>query len=348
MYDKELSIIIPVYNAQRYINRCVDSILRQRNVDQYEIIIVDDGSTDKTPKIVDFIATKHKNIRVFHSTHAGVSAARNKGIAASKGKYLTFVDADDWVGPDLSTISEYFDKAQIMPIGKLNNSFMITPKPIELSVSHFDDKYFMNMLDVAHNTDADVVLGGRIAVSNKCIIRRYFYDSVIVRGTDTDTKCELLVEAAQREFANSALYSHDMLNAHDLRFMVNMDLDEDILFCMLALLYAEKVATAPDVTYFYDNHKGTLSNITDDRVCAAKTKLAQVKKYAVLLNKIAEDMPQYMNPKVFGYQVPFYIRYADIRNKNCLGYRCEQNDCTKCPVASDILTLCKRTIEKYL
>lgn len=348
MNKPELSIIIPVYNGQSYIRRCVKSIMQQQDADKYEIIIVDDCSTDNTLKIANSIAQKYKNIRVIpHKKNAGVSGARNTGIAAATGKFVTFVDADDWVGADLSTISECFDEAQSFPIGKLNNFFLITPEPIELSVSHFDDKYFVNMLRIAYDTDADVVLGGRIAVSDKHIIRRYFYDSVIVRGTDTDDKCELLVEAGQREFANSALYSHDMLNAHDLRFMVNMDLDEDILFCMLALLYAKKVATAPDVTYFYDNHSGTLSNIRDDRICAAKTRLAQVKKYAVLLNTIAEEMSQYMNPKVFGYQIPLYTRHARTKNFDCLGYACVQNDCTNCPVTSDILAHCRENIQRY-
>lgn len=92
----KFSVIIPVYNAGDSIRKCIDSVLAQTETD-YEIIAVDDGSTDSTPATLDEIAEKHGQIRVIHQSNQGVSAARNKGILNAKGKYLVFIDSDDTV-----------------------------------------------------------------------------------------------------------------------------------------------------------------------------------------------------------------------------------------------------------
>lgn len=92
----KFSVIIPVYNAGDSICKCIDSLLAQTETD-YEIIAVDDGSTDSTPEILDEIAEKHNKIRIIHQSNQGVSAARNKGIQNANGEYLIFVDSDDTV-----------------------------------------------------------------------------------------------------------------------------------------------------------------------------------------------------------------------------------------------------------
>lgn len=89
-----LSIIIPVFRAERFLNRCIDSILEQTFSD-YELILVDDGSPDHCGQICDEYASKDGRIIVIHQENKGVSAARNVGLTIAKGKYITFVDADD-------------------------------------------------------------------------------------------------------------------------------------------------------------------------------------------------------------------------------------------------------------
>ena len=91
----KLSYIVPVYNVAPYIRMCVSSLLSQDYKD-YEIILVDDGSTDSCPKICDEYERMFDNIRVIHQKNAGLSAARNTGIAAAKGEYICFVDSDDY------------------------------------------------------------------------------------------------------------------------------------------------------------------------------------------------------------------------------------------------------------
>ncbi len=98
MYMKaiDLSIIIPVYNVEAYLSRCIDSLLDQ-GLQSYEMILVDDGSTDRSSIICDGYAKKYINIHVIHKENAGLGMARNSGIDIAEGKYLAFVDPDDFL-----------------------------------------------------------------------------------------------------------------------------------------------------------------------------------------------------------------------------------------------------------
>ena len=94
-----VSVIIPVYNSEKYTEKCIRSLLGQtyRNL---ELLIIDDGSTDQSGAILDRLAGEDTRIRLIHQKNAGVAAARNRGIDLATGTYLTFVDGDDYVAPD--------------------------------------------------------------------------------------------------------------------------------------------------------------------------------------------------------------------------------------------------------
>lgn len=96
-----ISLIIPIYNVEKYLKQCVDSVLQQK-IDELEIVLVDDGSPDECPRICDEYAEKHNNIRVIHKKNGGLSSARNAGIEEAKGEYLIFMDSDDWWNPDIN------------------------------------------------------------------------------------------------------------------------------------------------------------------------------------------------------------------------------------------------------
>lgn len=95
----KLSIVVPVYNVEKYLNQCLDSILAQTFTD-FELIIVDDGSTDQSGAICDRYALSDKRVTVLHTENRGVVTARRTGIDRAQGEYTAFVDSDDWIDPD--------------------------------------------------------------------------------------------------------------------------------------------------------------------------------------------------------------------------------------------------------
>ena len=99
--DILVSIIIPVYNVEDYLERCIDSIKRQTHKN-IEIIIVDDGSTDRCPQLCDDYARDDSRIIVIHKENQGLGLARNTGIDVARGEWICFVDSDDYVSPFLS------------------------------------------------------------------------------------------------------------------------------------------------------------------------------------------------------------------------------------------------------
>lgn len=95
---KLVSVIIPVYNSERFLRRCLDSVIAQ-DYEGFEIILVDDGSTDNSGTICEEYAEKYANIAVYHKKNEGASLARKYGLGKTKGRYVCFIDSDDWVVP---------------------------------------------------------------------------------------------------------------------------------------------------------------------------------------------------------------------------------------------------------
>ena len=116
----KVSIIVPIYKAEKYLNRCIDSILAQTFTD-WELLLIDDGSPDKSGDICDEYAKKDTRIRVFHKKNGGVSSARNLGLDNVQGEYVTFVDSDDWI--DVNTLNVCFSQIEIDDLDFLQFSY---------------------------------------------------------------------------------------------------------------------------------------------------------------------------------------------------------------------------------
>jgi glycosyltransferase involved in cell wall biosynthesis len=117
----ELSVIIPAFNSENTLKRCVDSVLAQE-CKQIELIIIDDGSTDSSPYICDYYSSRYDNITSIHTSNGGLSNARNKGIECAKGEYITFIDSDDYI--------EKFSYKVLLDILNSNKKYDILEYPI--------------------------------------------------------------------------------------------------------------------------------------------------------------------------------------------------------------------------
>lgn len=119
MMGEKISVIVPVYNVEAYLERCVESILQQTYT-HFELILINDGSTDSSGQICDHLASQYENIKVYHIENAGVSNARNMGIQLATGSWVTFIDSDDFVTQDyLATLAS--------AVEGLNVGFVIAP-----------------------------------------------------------------------------------------------------------------------------------------------------------------------------------------------------------------------------
>lgn len=127
MSSPDISVIIPVYNAEKYLRKCLDSIIRQslRNI---EVIIINDGSSDGSARIIDDCAKADNRVVAFHMENGGVSRARNEGLRRAKGRWVAFVDSDDTVAPD------YFENL-------LNSASRVPASGVTLVISGFSIIY---------------------------------------------------------------------------------------------------------------------------------------------------------------------------------------------------------------
>lgn len=127
-----VTVIVPVYNIEEYIERCVNSILYQ-TYSNFELILVDDGSTDRSGQILDEFAKTDSRVRVFHKENGGSSSARNLAISEAKGEYFAFIDSDDYIEPD-------FLECLIMPVNLAKESGRKIPKIVQIGRNEIDEQ----------------------------------------------------------------------------------------------------------------------------------------------------------------------------------------------------------------
>ena len=133
MMGEKISVIVPVYNVEAYLERCVESILHQTYTN-FELILINDGSTDSSGQICDHLAYQYENIKVYHIENAGVSNARNTGIQLATGVWITFVDSDDFVTKDyLATLASAVEGGNvgfvIAPLHHIKNGIVTDLPP---------------------------------------------------------------------------------------------------------------------------------------------------------------------------------------------------------------------------
>lgn len=210
-----ISIIVPVYNVDTLLSKCLNSILSQ-TISDYELIIVDDGSTDMSGKICDDYKEKDKRIIVIHQQNQGSSAARNAGLALAKGKYLSFIDSDDWVEPDYlqnmldcivtnqadMVISAYF-------FDKSNNSRISENKPLTLEKEAILDGFYSNQL---HAGLWNKMITRKIVIDNNLTFSKYNYYEDMVFSTQLTIAANSFAYCSKPSyhyFSNSSSLTND-------------------------------------------------------------------------------------------------------------------------------------------
>lgn len=149
-----ITVIVPVYNAKKYLNRCIDSILAQTYKD-IEIILVDDGSTDGSSMICDRYAAENPNVKVIHKENGGHQSARIAGVDAAAGEYVGFIDADDWIEPEMyEQLASGIKDSDLITSGYIKNGpegdviftvhDLMEPGNYEINESPFIDSWFFS------------------------------------------------------------------------------------------------------------------------------------------------------------------------------------------------------------
>ena len=170
----ELSILVPVYNTEKYLRRCVDSLLAQ-TVEDYEVVLVDDGSTDGSGRICDEYARRDERVRVIHQENSGPTGARLAGIRVSKGSYITFMDSDDYVE------SDFYERMMIPAHKDMDIDISIGGLMVEEMDGNYSYPYKADTSVVwtdSMDAMAEMVLGKKFIwnLADKLYARRLFVD----------------------------------------------------------------------------------------------------------------------------------------------------------------------------
>ena len=209
-----LTVVIPVYNVEKYLNRCLKSILIQE-WKNYDIILVDDGSTDCSPQICDNYVKAYDFISVIHKENGGLSEARNTGISLAKGEYVYFPDSDDWIEPDTFIALAEALESQKFDIISFNREFVkgeedvIISDPVETQVFEGKDA-FVQMLKHSYITGFanDKIYKKSLFIDNNISFPKGKYYE------DLGTNYKLFL-SAKNVFATNQKYYHYLIDNPD-------------------------------------------------------------------------------------------------------------------------------------
>ncbi len=216
----EVSIIVPIYNAEKCIRRCIESIINQEYTD-FELILCNDGSKDSSGAICDEYAAKDSRIKVLHKENSGVSHTRNQGIKMACGTYIQFLDADDWITVDATKL--------LVRAMKENDCDMV-----------ISDFYRVIGERLSHKGDID----------EEGVISREKYAKHMMENP-ADFYYGVLW---------NKLYKREIIEEYELQMDENVSWCEDFLFNMEYLLHTEKIAVLPVPIYYYVKTEGSLAS----------------------------------------------------------------------------------------
>lgn len=218
-----VSVIVPVYNTEKYLSECIESILRQSYFD-IELLLVDDGSPDNSGKICDYYATIDKRVRVIHQSNQGVSRARNAALHTAQGKWVTFVDSDDTINTDyienLVSTNPLFDKWTLAVSGA-------TRIDRNTNICRWKQEFVNRTISITSLSKEDWQL----------------LDSILLFGTTW-----------------GKLYNLGIIRTNGIKFDERLSLNEDQLFFFKYLKYVNIIVSNDNVGYnYYTDGSASLS-----------------------------------------------------------------------------------------
>lgn len=276
----EVSIIIPVYNSEEYLADCIDSIMAQGGC-TYEIIIIDDGSTDSSYKIMKEYETKYNNIRTIRQENRGVCSARNAGIRVASGQYIIFIDSDD-----------------LLYSNSLKNRIM-EAKRCDLLISSY-----IKMDDIGKEDT--------ISYLPKC-------GSIIWNRDETIKELYSGQRMGYQGYLWNKVFRTNIIKTNNIRFDETLFYNEDRLFILQYLLYCETIHISDSVVYKYrTNFNGAMSKvnkISDLMFYKVKTEFDafdKMKEILIKKNVIAYDLC---------FMQEFYQYISFYRNSSTKAYK---------------------------
>ena len=255
----KVSIILPVYNTLDSLDRCMQSILTQ-TLDSIEVIIVDDGSTDGSEKLVDVYGEQDPRVHVIHQENSGVAVARNTGIAAAKGEYLAFVDSDDYAHPKL--YETLYEAAREGEIDVVSCSMYRIWQDESVLVESED-----RLIDLAEKARPEVI--------DRCIFGEYKY-RISVWGK---------------------LYKKSLIDRYGIWYWGKRM--GDALFNIKVLMVADTVQILSDPLYYYHKRPGSITTTTvTDHLYPIQhvSMITQIQDFAAehsILDRIDAMLPEY-------------------------------------------------------
>jgi glycosyltransferase involved in cell wall biosynthesis len=208
----KVSVIVPVYNVEKYLNQCIDSIITQ-TLDSFELILIDDGSPDNSGMICDSYALIDNRIRVIHKENGGLASACLCGVEQAKGEYIIFVDSDDWI--DIDMFKTLYDAAT------LNDAQMVLCHALR----EFKNKFVYKKMHLLENKKY-----------SKTDIINYVFPSLISNGfrvqkSISNSRCAKLFDTNLLK-SNLKYYRTDVINGEDLQLTFSCILDAESIFCI--------------------------------------------------------------------------------------------------------------------
>ncbi|MDE6091301.1 MAG: glycosyltransferase [Duncaniella sp.] len=205
--NPKISVIVPVYNVEKYLSKCIESILAQTYTN-FELLLIDDGSQDSSGRICDEYASKDSRIRVFHQKNSGVSVARNLGLVESRGEWISFIDSDDMIVRNTYQLcSNFFVGYDIIRFSFLLN-YTRNSQILELDTSD----------DLVNYTQKIIARRGILGVCCGLFRKKLFQDNKIIfnksliSGEDWLVQLQLLLETKSIKIINEPLYIYERNN----------------------------------------------------------------------------------------------------------------------------------------